>query len=268
MKSDIYLHRGLTSVEGWLDPFGARFIAALSSIHRKVGISGSVGEIGVHHGKLFALLHADAERDRKSFAVDLFEEQHLNIDRSGKGNYAKFVQNVEKWAGPISAVEIIKGSSLDIKPQDLLEKVGGVRLFSVDGGHTEECTINDICLAEGVLVPKGVVVLDDVFNPHWPDVVTGFAKYSLLKDARLRPFAITPNKVYLTQDNATEFWRQEVSAAFSAFWNKESKLFGSRVDIYGIYELDKSLKQRTKRALEYMHLFKPLDALRTKLLSR
>lgn len=268
MKSKIYIERGLRSVEGWLNPFSARFIAGLSSVHRKLGVTGSVGEIGVHHGKLFTLLHADADRGRKSFAIDVFEDQNLNTDQSGKGNYARFVRNVERWAGPIDTVEIMKGSSLDIRHQDLQQKIGEARLFSIDGGHTEECTINDICLAESVLTGNGAVILDDVFSPQWPGVLTGFAKYMLQKDSKLRPFAITPGKVYLTHENAAGLLRHEMAALFPDLWDKDSQMFGSQVDIYGIYELNSPLKHKTKRALEHMHLFKPLDALRGQLFPR
>ncbi|HEV2069230.1 MAG TPA: hypothetical protein VGR26_05515 [Acidimicrobiales bacterium] len=34
---------------------------------------GSVGEIGVHHGKLFLLAYLASRRDEAAFAVDVFE---------------------------------------------------------------------------------------------------------------------------------------------------------------------------------------------------
>jgi hypothetical protein len=39
--------------------------------------------IGVHLGKFFILLNQLINAEYKSFAVDIFSDQHLNIDKSG-----------------------------------------------------------------------------------------------------------------------------------------------------------------------------------------
>ena len=78
-----YLAAGLNNVQGWLSTYSAEFIAVLSEIQHKAGYTGAVGEIGVHHGKLFILLLLTASRREKAFAIDVFEAQDLNTDRSG-----------------------------------------------------------------------------------------------------------------------------------------------------------------------------------------
>lgn len=83
-------------------------------------------------------MHCDADQSR-SFAIDVFEDQHLNTDQSGKGSYDHFIRNVRRWCGTADNVEIIKQSSLDVKPSDIRAAGGDVRLFSIDGGHTEKC---------------------------------------------------------------------------------------------------------------------------------
>lgn len=93
----------------------------------------------------------------------------------------------------------------------MLEAVGPCRLVSVDGGHTEECTRSDLALAEAVLAPGGVAILDDYFNPEWPDVSTGAARYCLDPSTVLRPFAISPNKVYLARPD----WHQPLLEALA-----------------------------------------------------
>jgi len=56
----------------------------------ELGIRGSLGEIGVHHGLLFIVLALSSGPDEQLFAVDVFGRQDLNIDKSGKGSRTWF----------------------------------------------------------------------------------------------------------------------------------------------------------------------------------
>lgn len=264
MTSTSYLTWGMKTVDGWLNPLTARFVAGVSEVHRRLGVKGSVGEIGVHHGKLFVLMHCDCDSSR-SFAIDVFDDQHLNTDQSGKGSYGHFVRNVRRWCGTSDNLEIIKRSSLDVTPSEITSAVGDVRLFSIDGGHTEECTINDLRLAENTICDHGVVVLDDAFNQQWPGVFTGLAKYLVAPDRKLQPFAFTPGKVYLGKPPGVEVMKREMSKMFEASWDKDSHFFGSNVDIYGIYENNTPIKYKTKRVLKALGLLGSASYLKEKL---
>ena len=89
-----YLSDGLGQVEGWLDPRSAKVIAALGEYQTAQGIRGAVGEIGVHHGKLLVLLDLIKAKGEISFAVDLFDDQQLNVDQSGLGDYSQLARNL------------------------------------------------------------------------------------------------------------------------------------------------------------------------------
>ena len=191
-----YLRKGSRHVPGWLHGHSARFIADLSDIQKRKGLSGSVGEIGVHMGRLFILLHLTRAPGETSFAVDVFGDQHLNVDRSGAGDREKFLANVARWGGSTDGIELIQKSSLAVRPEEILNRAGRCRLLSIDGGHTEECVLNDMRLAEAVLQDHGIVILDDYFHPSWPDVSTGTARYALDPSTRLRPLAITSGKLF------------------------------------------------------------------------
>lgn len=90
--------------------------------------------------------------------------------------------------------------SLTLSPDDILAVVDKQRfkLFSVDGGHTVEHTVNDLKLAERVVASKGVVILDDYYNPMWPGVHEGFIRFMSLMNCRLAPIAFHANKLFLT----------------------------------------------------------------------
>jgi hypothetical protein len=74
----------------------ALVIAALNERQRALDAKGGIAEIGVHHGKLFILLYLLGRPPEKAVAIDLFEDQHFNIDLSGSGDLAKFRRNLAR----------------------------------------------------------------------------------------------------------------------------------------------------------------------------
>lgn len=227
-----YRQYGLSTVAGWLEPLSADFISAIARVQIRHHWHGALGEIGVHHGKLFILLQLNAAKDERLFAIDIFDDQALNIDKSGHGDHEIFLRNVAVWGGSTERLVVISKSSLQVAPNEILEKVGPVRLASIDGGHTEECALNDVHLVERVLADYGVAIIDDYFNPSWPGVSSGIAKYLMDGTSTLQPFAISPNKVYFARPHFASIYRRELKAIAKQF-DKESVLFGYPVDIYG-----------------------------------
>jgi methyltransferase family protein len=226
-----YIATGMTKIEGWLHPHAAELIAAISEIQKQEGISGAIGEIGVHHGRLFILLLLTAAPGERAFAIDVFEHQELNVDGSGYGNREVLLRNVRDFCGRDKDVLIIANSSLDLSPDEIVDQVGQVRLMSIDGGHTAECTTNDLQLAGAMVHDRGVVILDDYFNSSWPDVATGAAEYFLRPESKLKPFAIGPNKLFISAPSNHDLYRKELRARFSSY--KTSRMFQMEVDLYG-----------------------------------
>lgn len=235
-RRERYLGGGLRRVEGWLDGFSARAIDALARRQHDLGLTGGVGEIGVHHGKFFLLLYLATTAPEKACAIDIFEQQELNPDASGRGDRERFLANLDRHAGTREGVAIIARSSLEIAPEEILEACGPTRLFSVDGGHTDDCTLNDLRLAEAVSTPHGIVVLDDFFNQPWPGVASGAARYLLDPATALRPFAILPNKLLLARPDWHRRYAEALAAAFPRRLDKTAVMFGSEVLLLGTRE--------------------------------
>lgn len=246
-----YLRRH-ARIPGWLDDYSARFIAEIGRIQAARGLKGSVAEIGVHMGRLFILLRLLAAADEQALALDVFHDQKLNVDASGRGDEDRFRANVRRWAS-MQNVKIIRASSLNVTARDILSRVGPCRLLSIDGGHTAQCTLNDLHLAEHTVTEFGVVILDDYFNPSWPDVATGAARFLIDPTTSLRPFAITPNKIYLARPGYHGLYATTLRAAQHDFYEKESRMFGFQVAIFGVepdtYRFEKRLKRRLKESI-------------------
>lgn len=226
-----YLRSDMRRVRGWLNTLTAEVIAALGQHQTALGLSGAVGEIGVHHGKFWLVLDHIAAPDELRFAIDTFGLQDLNTDRSGRGDLNRFERNRKRFGAKEGRVEIITASSLDVTAEQLAARVGKVRLFSIDGGHTSHCVVNDLGLADAVLSRDGLVALDDVFNEHWPGVMTGFAQFMQTGRGGLVPFCIVPGKVLLSTPATADRYGQFVRERFASHVIRTHDFYGRNVPI-------------------------------------
>ena len=233
-RMQAYVRKGAAAVSGWLAPESAAAIAHLAEIQLAEGQSGGIGEIGIHHGKLFLLLYLSMLPTERAFALDVFEHQQFNKDASGLGDRGIFLRNLARVGGDPARVTIFAQDSGSVAAPDLLGAVGPMRMMSVDGGHTEAITYNDMALAEAVLRPDGILILDDVYQERWPAVAAGAFRFVLEPGRQLRPFAITPNKTYFCKDPATAArYRAALLERFAPLRLGEETLFGSPVLILG-----------------------------------
>ena len=197
-----YMTEDSASVEGWV---GNRLIDSLEAIGRlqnDSGIVGSAAEIGVYRGK-FAIGLSWLLRDNEEFcAIDIFDEQWMNIDRSGSGAaLGLFKKNWDAYANPDTRLVIEQNDSMSLNNWSMdriFSQVKPVRLFSVDGGHTSEHVVNDIKIAMRYLARGGVIIVDDYLNPHWPGVHEGVAKFMFFETPSIQPFCYHQNKLYMS----------------------------------------------------------------------
>jgi predicted O-methyltransferase YrrM len=206
LQARIYARKGRHAVRGWLSRQDAEIILALLACQIQAGFSGGCAEIGVHHGRAFILL-ALGNPDGKNYAIDLFDRQELNVDRSGSGNLTRFNANLQAFGVDASKVVIDARSSFDATPDDIMAAIGLVRLFHVDGGHHKAAVLNDLALAEATIAEHGIVVVDDVFRPEWPEVSSGLFIH-LAQSSRLVPFAVGFNKTFLCRPDHADRYRK------------------------------------------------------------
>lgn len=189
-------------VEGWLEVGALRFTDYYANTFLQ-GSGYDTLEIGVHHGKYFLCLEKLTPPANRCIAIDVFDDQHLNVDLSGKGSLETFVHNVNTYAANPNRVEPIKADSFDIDPSTLGRAKYG--LVSVDGGHTEQHTINDLTIAQELMAPNGLVILDDILNQDWTGVISGACQFfSSVAANRMVPFAIGFNKLFCCHFSSRE----------------------------------------------------------------
>jgi Methyltransferase domain len=180
-------------IDGWCSPDAALMFMAYNEIIAAHEIAGDVLEIGVHHG-LSAIAIAALRRDGAELvAIDLFDElQEQNVSGSGGGSRASFVRNMTEFFGDIAFVRCIAAPSITLDPADLGDRFS---FCHIDGGHTSRETYEDLDLCSRILLPGGLLALDDYFNPAFPGVCEGAIKFWLAHDGALTPVAAAFNKV-------------------------------------------------------------------------
>lgn len=229
-----YVAKGFFRVQGWAG--GLESIAYIDALCQALpalkGLGGAC-EIGVHHGKLFIALHNALEGAYPSLALDIFEDQHLNLDGSGKGNRKRFEANVRAYAVHPDRCHARKADSLALAKSDLEElrnAYGRFALFSVDGGHTARHAANDLRVADELTADGGIVMVDDIFSIKWPGATAGTADYLRAPSRRFHPLLLSDKKLFLVDDRFVEGYE----AAFKSIADSTVRGFSSKpVDYFG-----------------------------------
>lgn len=217
---DAYFQNGFRRIEGYTI---VRALDVLDQLDQSKLLTGNgVGEIGVHHGQFYMALNCLSEDNSTSYAIDVFDDQHLNIDRSGKGNLAIFKDNITKldrFQGKNTQIIQRDSTSSALNVGKIIDP-GSLKLFSVDGGHTAQHTINDLNIAHQCISDRGVVVLDDIMHYCWLGVIEGAIHY-LRQYPTLVPFAIGHNKLWMCKmSHHQEFYDCLASSKLSRDWQQ------------------------------------------------
>ena len=202
-------------IHGWCDPFVFQPVEAICKVQQARGLNLPVAEIGVHHGKFFIALMKTAKLPRTlNYAIDVFDNQEFNLDRSGRGDLDIFQENVLKCGERLGDIEIVKADSTTLSSDfcsDVKGKTGGFSFFSVDGSHRPEHTIHDLRIAMELCHESGVIFVDDYYNPSWPRVHEGICKLFFNEFPIFVPLLYVANKLFLCHIGFHEFYVRKVA---------------------------------------------------------
>ena len=194
------------AVDGWMDPEHVLYIHALTQLQHADGLYGPVAEIGVHGGKFWLPIAGSAHVNEPVVAIDLFQDQHKNFDKSGGGpggTKSKFLEAAQQALGLHEHDIHFFSDSSDLYARDFSALgLPRFRIFSIDGGHALESSLRDLTLAACVLAEGGIMVVDDVATPlpgeyPWLGVPTALFNW-LPEQRRVAPFLWAAHKLYLT----------------------------------------------------------------------
>jgi hypothetical protein len=232
-------------IEGWLDRYAALRTIDLLHVQEARGLRGPVYEVGLYHGKYFAvLLRSAAFTGDRAVGIDSFDYvPREQFDR-------EFVKHA--WLdglgriGPVD-LRILDGSSRGWSDAHVMAALGApARFVSIDGSHEHDDVLWDLRVAGSVLSEAGIIAADDYLNPACLGVNEAINRF-LIATPDVVPFAHIANKLFLARpcwaaqyreqleicvmsdqdEPRSEFYRQQIAAGGRR--NVEPILFGRRV---------------------------------------
>jgi hypothetical protein len=159
---------------------------------------GDLAEFGVLHGRSAVLIGDYTGPDDQFTVVDLFgalaedvANQQENADYYPDFDQGIFESNYRRFHAVLPRV--VRGPSHTIADE---ASHGTHRFVHVDASHLYRHVAADIDVAKLLLKPDGVLVLDDYRSEHTPGVAA--AAWQAVLTSGLRPFAVSPHKMYAT----------------------------------------------------------------------
>ena len=179
----------IDAIPGW---FGFHSYALWRSLlDYQVPTKGDVFEIGVWKGRSAALLASYCKPDEKLYLCDLQLDEPAV--RSAFASVDASPQHVIPLSGPSSTLP----GRLDLKTMHQ-----SVRWMHIDGEHTGTAVYAELELAHRIVMPEGLVVIDDFFTSRYPANTMEALRYMEKNPFHFRLLAVGFNKAYLCRPEA------------------------------------------------------------------
>ena len=169
---DRYVAEGYDSVRGMSSAFAATICGHIIRRQSELGITGHIAEIGTFEGRFFIAMALGLADGEHALGIDTF-------DWPNAGVFDRFLSNCAAAGLPPGRFTAWRQQSRAIVPEVLRAKLRNerVRLFHIDGDHSEEALSSDLELAHAVLHPAGLIVLDDMLHPGYPTLIIAVLDY-------------------------------------------------------------------------------------------
>jgi SAM-dependent methyltransferase/predicted O-methyltransferase YrrM len=235
-------------IPGWFTYDAALMFMAYNQLIAEDGISGDTLEIGVYYGLSAIAVATLRGPGRRMYAVDLFEELGPNEAYGvGRTYRERFEEHMLSFFGKLDFLSPITSASGKLKSSEF---VPAFSFCHVDGGHSPRETFADLKFASDILMPGGLLALDDYFNPQHSGVCEGALEFRRRHEGVLRPVAIGYNKVLFQKLPAGRDLNAKFSRAFPAvermpaadIWDAPVYLFGK--PMRGYFDLNASKPER------------------------
>lgn len=204
-----FMEKVVSPMVGWLDRYAAIRTLDLLEYQETNNVDGSLYEVGLYHGKYFALLARSAALTT-SCLVGLDKFQYLSLEKF----HAYFEEHVspDNLAAASGGLQwsIIGKASEEVSARELISKLGReARFISIDGSHEYDDVLWDLRIADQVLAPGGIISADDFINPICLEVTAAIYHFLELTPA-IVPFAHISNKLFLSRPGWADRYRSYI----------------------------------------------------------
>lgn len=221
----------LTRVGGWINSTNIKLLYITAKFFvKKINIL----EIGTHYGRSLIPLVKGSKKINKVVVLDIFEKQKLNLSNSGSGDRRILLKNIKNFNINLSDIFILNDKSSNYKKyNNILNEIGKFDIIHIDGGHLKSEVKNDINISYNYSNFNSVLILDDIFNPAYPEVIQGF----LESKRKYYPIFLTDQKLFFTKNNKLAKKLQKFVFLNKDLKKKEINFFNKKT--YFIFEEDK-----------------------------
>jgi Methyltransferase domain len=235
----------MNSLPGWFLPDAALMFMAYNQLVSDRVVPGNTLEIGVYHGKS-AIAVASLRGEAGIFtAIDVFDDlQSRDGSSHDVGLKGVFLANMAASFPTLNWMRPIVAPSSTVRAQAL----GPQSFCHIDGLHSAEGTYGDMRLCAEVVVPGGLVALDDYFNQRFPGVSEGALSFERRHPGVLTPVAVGFNKVLFqraSESDLNERFAREfdyIPTNITTMWGRPVALFESPIE--PCVDLDRSTPHR------------------------
>ncbi len=215
-RLDTYLEAGYETVRGMSSAFAASISGHLIRRQGELGISGHIAEIGTFEGRFFIALALGLKPGEHAIGIDIFSWPNEKVLDYLHENCARHGLTRAEYTA-------IKGNTADMTPADVIApaKGGEIRFFHIDGQHDDTNVTNDLDLAAPLMHENGLMVLDDMLHPSYPELTESVHRW-LRKHREWRVLAILDRedivaaaKYVLCRLPATALYEQDLLDTFA-----------------------------------------------------
>jgi hypothetical protein len=186
------------NVDGFFDGESAALWDALLALQAEQYVFGDMLEIGVYKGRSALLSAMHLREDEASLLIDgtpFMDEARLHLTPL-LGNRAKYIERM----------------SQDVRLSDLYElSAKRCRWIHIDGEHTGSAVARDLSLCEPLLHDGGLLILDDFFNPMYPQLTEAAFSFLSTNSFKLKLVMVAWNKAYICRPAAAAVLRAYIS---------------------------------------------------------
>lgn len=172
-------------VPGFLTSQNAALWDSLLSYQAEQYILGNMLEIGVYKGRSALMSSLHLREKEKFFLID----------------GTPFIEEAETHLNPIlgDRAYYIQKMSYDLEIDFFKDIRQKCRWIHIDGEHTGRAVINDLEFCEQMLSDNGILILDDFFNPMYPQLTEAAFRFLHNNKFKLSMFLCGWNKAYLAR---------------------------------------------------------------------
>jgi len=229
---DRYLAGGYGRVRGMSSHFSAAVCGRLIARQTALGISADMVEIGTFEGRFFIAMALGLAPGEIAVGIDPFDWPNERL-------LDRFLANCAREGLAGERFVPWKARTGAIAPQALRARLpsGSARFIHVDGDHEHASLLADLELASAVLHPNGLIAIDDMLHPGYPELIVAVLDF-LKRHPELVTLCIVDReslteaaKFVLCRAEAVALYEQDLMRHFARFH------FTTGADVLGHFTL-------------------------------